>query len=72
MMIQATIPTALVLIFTPWMLDAALIWAGAITMASIAGLYVLLRRQNLTGGRLALFGVLYLAFAAGLALIGVG
>lgn len=71
MMIQATIPTALVLIFTPWMLDAALIWSGAITMASIAGLYVLLRRQSLTGGRLALFGVLYLVFAAGLALIGV-
>ena len=71
MMIQATIPTALVLIFTPWMLDAALIWASAITMASIAGLYVLLRKQMLTGGRLALFGVLYLVFAAGLAVIGV-
>lgn len=71
MMIQATIPTALVLIFTPWMLDTALVWAGTITMISIAGLYMLLRKQMLTGGRLALFGVLYLVFAAGLAIIGV-
>ena len=71
MMIQATIPTALVLIFTPWMLDTALIWAGTITMVSIAGLYVLLRKQVLTGGRLAMFGGLYLIFAAGLAIIGV-
>ncbi|QRX81468.1 sodium:calcium antiporter [Glaciimonas sp. PAMC28666] len=71
MMIQATIPTALVLIFTPWMLDTALIWAGTITMVSIAGLYVLLRKQMLTGPRLALFGGLYVVFAAGLAVIGI-
>ena len=71
MMIQATIPTALVLIFTPWMLDTALIWAGTITMVSIAGLYILLRKQMLTGPRLALFGGLYVVFAAGLAIIGI-
>ncbi|MQQ99861.1 sodium:calcium antiporter [Glaciimonas soli] len=71
MMIQATIPTALVLIFTPWMLDGALIWAGVVTMLSIAGLYLLLRKGMLTGGRLACFGILYLVFAGGLMLIGV-
>ncbi len=71
MMIQATIPTALVLIFTPWMLDGALIWAGVVTMLSIAGLYLLLCKGMLTGGRLACFGILYLVFAGGLMLIGV-
>ncbi|MFC5474583.1 sodium:calcium antiporter [Paraherbaspirillum soli] len=71
MMIQATIPTALVLMFTPWMLNSALVWAAAVTMLSIAGLYGLLRRGMLSGGRLALFGLLYLAFALGLGLIGV-
>ncbi|MEB0164763.1 hypothetical protein QN360_17855, partial [Glaciimonas sp. CA11.2] len=34
-------------------------------------MYVLLRKQVLTGGRLAMFGGLYLIFAAGLAIIGV-
>ncbi|AMO99085.1 sodium/calcium exchanger family protein [Collimonas arenae] len=71
MMIQATIPTALVLIFTPWMLGPALLWAAAVTMLSMLGLYALLRKGMLTGGRLALFGVLYLLFAAGLGTIGV-
>lgn len=67
-MMQARMPTALVLIFIPWMLDMALIWAGAINMMSI---YVLLRKQILMGGRLVLFRILYLVFAAGLALMGV-
>ncbi|WP_395823079.1 sodium:calcium antiporter [Collimonas sp.] len=71
MMIQASIPTALVLIFTPWMLGPALVWAAAITMLSMLGLYLLLRNGMLTGGRLTLFGSLYLLFAAGLGVIGV-
>ena len=71
MMIQATIPTALVLIFTPWMLDGALIWAGVVTMLSITGLYLLLRKGMLTGGRLACFGLFYVLFAAGFMWIGV-
>ena len=66
MMIQATIPSALGLFFTPWLLGHALIWAAVITLLSIIGLYLLLRRNLLTGARLAWFGALYLVFAAGL------
>lgn len=69
MMIQATIPTALVLFFTPWMLGPALIWAAMVTVVSMLGVYALLRRGALSGGRLAIFGVLYLVFAAGLGVI---
>ena len=45
MMIQATIPSALGIFFTPWVLDRTLLWGAAITMASIAGLHVLLSRK---------------------------
>jgi cation:H+ antiporter len=66
MMIQATIPSALGMFFTPWMLDRALIWAGVVTMISIAGLYVLVARRRLTPGRFAMFGLLYGLFGVGL------
>jgi cation:H+ antiporter len=65
MMIQATIPSALGLFFTPWMLSKPLIWAAVITLVSIGGLNACLRREALTARRLALFGLLYVVFAAG-------
>lgn len=71
MMIQATIPSALGLIFTPWRLSPALMWAAIVTMVSILGLYILLRRSALTAGRLSLFGIFYLVFGVGLFVIGV-
>jgi cation:H+ antiporter len=69
MMIQATIPSALGIIFTPWLLDRTLVWAAATTMISIFGLYLLLRRSALTPARLALFGMLYGLFAGSLFVI---
>lgn len=66
MMIQATIPTALGLFFTPWMFDGALTLAAAVTGVAVVGLYTLLRRRTLTPFRLALFAVFYLAFAVGI------
>lgn len=66
MMIQATVPSALGLVFTPWMLDASLVWAGIVTMMSIAGLYLLIRRGALTARRFAMFGLMYGVFALGL------
>ena len=69
MMIQATVPSALGIIFTPWILSAASIWAAVVTMISIAGLYALLCRGALSASRLSLFGMLYLVFAAGLLLL---
>ncbi|PJD94108.1 MAG: hypothetical protein CK424_00720 [Legionella sp.] len=69
MMIQATIPSALGILCTPWILDKALVWAAIITLVSILGLYVLLRKSALSAVRLSYFGVLYVIFAAGLCLM---
>ncbi|MDR2013749.1 MAG: sodium:calcium antiporter, partial [Rhodanobacter sp.] len=70
MMIQATIPSALGLLFTPWLFDRALMLAAVVTLLSIGGLFLLLRMHALTPVRLALFGLLYIMFAIGLAAIG--
>jgi cation:H+ antiporter len=69
MMIQATLPSALGMIFTPWLLDRTLIWAAVVTMMSIAGLYFFLRRSHLSARKLAAFGLLYGVFAAGLVVL---
>lgn len=66
MMIQATVPSAFGLFFTSWMFGPALILAGAITIVSIVGLFVLLRRDALTPARLSWFGLFYAGFALGL------
>jgi cation:H+ antiporter len=68
MMIQATIPSALGIIFTPWMLNPALVWAAIVTMISMFGLFFLLKNNRLTAGRLASFAWLYLLFGGGLLL----
>lgn len=66
MMIQATIPTSLGLFFTSWRFDAPLGLAAVATLASITGLYVLVRRGALTPLRLAGFAGFYIAFAVSL------
>jgi cation:H+ antiporter len=66
MMIQATVPSGLGLLFTDWRLDHALLWSGAITMAAITYLLVTMRANKLTPTRLAIAALLYLVFAAGL------
>jgi cation:H+ antiporter len=65
MMIQATVPTALGLFFTPWMFDGALAIAAAVTAVAVAGLLALLRCNALTPVRLAFFAAGYAAFALG-------
>lgn len=62
MLIQATIPTALGLLFTPWLFDRALTAAALITAVGIAGLLVLLLRNALTPLRLSCFALGYLLF----------
>ncbi|MEV5569750.1 sodium:calcium antiporter [Spirillospora sp. NPDC052269] len=69
MMIQATVPSGLGLLFTPWKFDTALIWSGAMTMVAIVYLLATMRAHKLTPVRLAWTGVLYLVFAAGLVVI---
>lgn len=66
MMIQATVPSALGMFFTPWLLDKSLMWAGVVTMLSISGLLLLIRRKQLTAQRFAMFGLLYGVFGIGL------
>lgn len=68
MMIQATIPSGLGLLFTPWRFDTSLLLAGAATAAAVIYLLVPLRNGWLTPGRLAAAAVFYSAFAIGVGL----
>jgi len=63
MMIQATVPTALGLFFTPWLFDGALAVAAVVTAGAVAGLLLLLRSNALTPVRLASFMLGYAVFA---------
>lgn len=62
MMIQATVPSGLGILFTPWKFDAPLIAAGAVTMAAIVYLLATIRAGRLTAGRLAASAGFYAAF----------
>ena len=66
MMIQATVPSGIGILFTPWLFDSPLVFAGAATMASITYLLWLLRRNRLTAARLTCAAGFYVAFAAAL------
>lgn len=68
MMIQATIPAALGLFRTPWLLDRSLILAGAVTAVAVLALFLLFRGGRITGRRLSLASLLYLLFAGALSL----
>jgi len=68
MMIQATVPSALGIFFTPWLLGAPLLWGAAITMVAIVAMLLLLKRHALTAKRLFAMAALYGVFALGVAL----
>jgi len=68
MMIQATVPSALGIFFTPWLLDAPLLWGAAITMVAIVAMLVLLKWHALTARRLFAMAALYAVFALGVGL----
>lgn len=67
MMIQATIPSGIGLLFTPWHFGRPLLLAGSATIGAVIYLHLLLRRGKLTPGRLAGAAAFYLAFALALA-----
>jgi cation:H+ antiporter len=69
MMIQATVPSGIGLLFTPWLFDAPLVLAGLVTAASVGYLLWLLRGGRMTAPRLSLAAVFYGLFAAALTLI---
>ncbi|WP_328583355.1 sodium:calcium antiporter [Streptomyces sp. NBC_00370] len=66
MMIQATVPSGLGLLFTTWKFDSALIWAGLITMAAIVYLLLTMRAHRLTPARLTVTAGFYVVFGIGL------
>ncbi|MFF1519005.1 sodium:calcium antiporter [Streptomyces sp. NPDC058305] len=66
MMIQATVPSGLGLLFTRWDFDAALLWSGLITMAVIVYLLMTMRGHRLTPARLTVAAGFYVVFALGL------
>lgn len=69
MMIQATVPSALGIFFTPWLFDGSLIAAGVATMASVLYLLWLFRTGRVTPARLFAAAGFYVAFAVALVLL---
>lgn len=63
MMIQATIPSALGIFFTPWYFDGALLASGVMTALAIAYLWRLFRSGAVDGRRLVSVSALYGVFA---------
>lgn len=63
MMIQATVPTGLGLIFTPWLLGPPLILAASVTAAAVVAMAVTFRLGFVSRRLLAAMGLLYLVFA---------
>jgi cation:H+ antiporter len=64
MMIQATVPTAFGLFFTPWLLDRSLIMAGVVTAIAVAIMLLSFARGVISRGFLASMGLFYVLFAA--------
>lgn len=63
MMIQATVPTALGLFFTPWLFDSSLIVAAVVTLAAVTIMFVAFRRGIVSRVLLASMAVFYGLFA---------
>jgi cation:H+ antiporter len=64
MMIQATVPSAFGIFFTPWLFDAHLLWSGVVTLLSVFYLLSVLKHDNLSPQRLIYAGLGYFLFAA--------
>ena len=67
MMIQAAVPTAFGLFFTPWLLSRELVIAAIVTMAAVALLFAMFRGGAVRGRQLAGVALLYGVFAAAIA-----
>jgi cation:H+ antiporter len=63
MMVQATVPSGLGILFTDWDLGGPLLMSAVVTAAAIVFLLVTLRRHHLSSGRLASAAGFYALFA---------
>jgi cation:H+ antiporter len=66
MMIQATVPSGIGILFTPWKFDGPLLLAGVVTATAVVYLLWLLRTRRLTAVKLTTAAGFYAAFAVGL------
>jgi cation:H+ antiporter len=64
MMIQATVPTAFGLFFTPWILDRSLLVGAAVTALAVAAMFLAFRRGMISRLFLAAMAGFYVLFAA--------
>ena len=62
MMIQATVPSALGLLFTPWLFDHSLLAAGVVTALAVAILWRVFSRGRANSWSLVPLVLLYLVF----------
>jgi len=69
MMIQATVPSALGIMFTPWIFDKSLALSASITFVAILYLYMTLRKNHLSVKRLSFVAIFYIVFAIGMVII---
>jgi len=69
MMIQATVPSGLGILFTPWHFDGPLLLSGVVTIIGILYLLWLMRTKRFTSARLATAAGFYAIFALGLVFI---
>jgi len=67
MMIQATVPTAFGLFWTPWLLDAPLLLGASVTAVAVTVMFLAFRAGIVSRRLLAAMGLLYLLFAGLLA-----
>jgi cation:H+ antiporter len=66
MMIQATVPSGIGLLGTPWLFDTPALLSGVTTLAVVVYLLVLFRGNRITAATLTLAGLFYVAFAVAL------
>ena len=64
MMVQATVPAGLGVLFTPWRFDRPLIVAVVTTVCAVLMLWTMFRRNKVIGANLIPVGLLYAVFAA--------
>lgn len=69
MMIQATVPSGLGLLFTEWRFDGPLVLSGAATLLAIGYLLLTIRAGRLTSVRLLGAGAVYVGFAVALVFV---
>ena len=69
MMIQATVPSAFGILFTPWIFDSYLALAGLFTMISIAFLWLTLKKHQLSANKLLIAAGFYVCFVIAVTMI---